>query len=167
MQRCTGRESGAAVLLTLPGAAWSQTAGAGGLGGATAASAPTIASSGIPYKPASADALPGAGTWLGALLACVLLLAGIIWVLRRYGLKGRGDTTSTIIGNWWQPLRQGLAQPAQSRVIERLPLAPHTQLVVVQVQQRRLVLAVNPQQTTCLRDEPWPPDPSTTAPNLS
>lgn len=91
------------------------------------------------FKPESEASWPSAGQWFVAALACALLLAALIWLLRR-----RGSAT----------LPWGTQRSADVVVLERTPLTAHTQLVLVRYAGRRLLLSVGSTGATCLRDDP-------------
>ncbi len=92
----------------------------------------------IPFRSAVTGDLPDPQQWLLAVLGCVLLLAALIFVIRRFGSR----------------LPQLIAQQRHTKVLERTPLAHGAQLVVVEYGERRLLLSVTSSGGTCLRDDP-------------
>lgn len=109
--------------------------------GATGVSVAQEASSAIPFRTVGDSATPGAVQWLLAIGSCAVLLVLLVMLLRRW----RGA---------WRPMR---APGRQLRIVERVAAAPHTQLVVVEYAQRRLLLSIGPAGTSCLRDDPLEP----------
>ena len=111
-----------------------------------APSAPASAAA-LVFKPEAATELPGASQWLMALLLCAVLLAGLLWLLRRHGTAA--------------PLLRAPAGAArQLQLLERLPLAPGTQLLAVRDGERRLLILLGPTGAQCL-PEAAPVPPST------
>lgn len=110
----------AAVLWIKAGVAWGQ------------ASAPTI-----PYRSAVTGDTPDPQQWLLAVFGCALLLAVLIFAIRRVGLRV-----------------PRLAQKRHVRVLERMPLAHGAHLMVVEYGDRRLLLSVTAAGSACLRDDP-------------
>lgn len=100
----------------------------------TAASAPR----GLPFRPESDTALPGAPQWTLAIFACAAALALALWWLRR-----RGHAAP-----WAQPAGRLIT------VLDRTALSPQVNLVAVRYGSRRLLLAVGQTGAQCLRDEP-------------
>jgi hypothetical protein len=98
------------------------------------------AASAIPYRAATSDpAAPTATQWLGVGAACAVLLVVLVVAVRRGAL----------------PSRMGVSKRQHLRVVERLPVAGSgTQLLVVEYEQRRLLLAVAAGHACCLRDDP-------------
>lgn len=98
------------------------------------ASAPSI-----PFRSAVAGESPAPQQWLVAVLGGALLLGGLLYLLRRFG--GR--------------LPRLAATPHRHlKVLERTGLANGVQLVVVEYDQRRLLLAVSATGAVSLRDDP-------------
>lgn len=104
---------------------------------ASAASPGTVASAGLPFRPADDTALPSGSQWGLALVLCLGLLAVLLSLLKR---RHGGQIP-------WQR-EAGLLD-----VVERRSLGPQTQLVVVRYAGRRLLLSVGPTATQCLRDD--------------
>ena len=100
---------------------------------------------GIPYRSTTGSDAPEPQQWLLVIVGCALLLLVIVLLLRRYG--SRLSATSTFA--------------KRVRVMERSVIAHNVQLVVVEYDQRRLLLSVSPAGAHCLRDddvkEPGPP----------
>ncbi len=97
--------------------------------------------SGIPFKAPAADAGPSLAQWSWAVLVCGLALGLALWWLRRRGS--------------WPTATAGSARPLQ--VLQREPLGPGSQLLVVRYGQRQLLLLQGPQGASCIKDEPYEP----------
>jgi flagellar biogenesis protein FliO len=106
------------------------------------------AASGIPFRQEAEAAGPEASQWLLAALACVVSLALLVLVLRRFGFRGNASVSSKA---FWYGM-QGAERSVH--VVERRTLTTNAQLIVVHYQQRKLLLAVGANFATCLRDEP-------------
>ena len=104
------------------------------------ASAPSI-----PYRSTAGSDAPEPQQWLLVIVGCALLLLVIVFLLRRYGSRLPVISTST----------------KRVRLVERAVVAHNVQIVVVEYDQRRLLLSVSPAGAHCLRDddvkEPGPP----------
>lgn len=111
----------AVALWLAVGAAWGQ------------ASAPAI-----PYRSAVTGDTPDPQQWLLAVLGCGLLLAVLIFAIRRFGLR----------------LPRLAVQQRHVKVLERTPLPHGAHLMVVEYGERRLLLSVTAAGSTCLRDDP-------------
>jgi flagellar biogenesis protein FliO len=94
------------------------------------------AASAIPYKVASEGPAFDGPQWLFVVAACGAFLGVALYVLRRFGSR----------------LPLAATTRKRVRVIERTSIAPHTQLVVVEYERRRLLLSVSAGATVCLRD---------------
>jgi hypothetical protein len=108
------------------------------------------AASAIPYRVATSDpAAPTAMQWLGVGAVCAVFLFVLVMAVRR--------------GAW--PLCMGESKRQRLRVVERLPVAGSgTQLLVVEYEQRRLLLAVAAGHACCLRDDPMAERPRSELP---
>ncbi len=91
----------------------------------------------IPYRSAMTGDTPDPQQWLLAVLGCALLLAALIFAIRRFGAR----------------LPRLAAQQRHTKVLERTPLAHGVQLMVVEYGERRLLLSVTAAGSTCLRDD--------------
>jgi flagellar biogenesis protein FliO len=80
---------------------------------------------------------PDPQQWLLAVLGCALLLAGLIFAIRRLGAR-----------------LPRLAAQRRTKVLERTALAHGVHLMVVEYGERRLLLSVTAAGSTCLRDDP-------------
>jgi flagellar biogenesis protein FliO len=118
------RAAAAAFGASAAACAWASTA--------AAASAP------IPFEAEAPAASPSGLQWLLAIITCVVVLAVIVSALRRLG---------------WPLRTPARAQANALAVTHRVHLAHTTQLVTVDYGNRRLLLAVSPTHTTCLRDD--------------
>jgi Flagellar biosynthesis protein, FliO len=98
----------------------------------------------IPFKTEAGTQLPGSGTWLGAVLACLFLLVALLWFLKRHGPK--------IAGRWGTPLARTGSR--RIRIVERTALSAGVWLIAIEYDGRKLLLASGSSHTTCLRDEP-------------
>ncbi|HSW06370.1 flagellar biosynthetic protein FliO [Aquabacterium sp.] len=101
-------------------------------------------SSPIPFKTEAATQLPGSGQWLGAILACLVLLAVLLWFLKRHGPK--------VAARWGTPIARTGGR--RIRIVERTALSAGVSLVAIEYDGRKLLLASGSSHTTCLRDEP-------------
>lgn len=111
----------AVALWVAVGGAWGQ------------ASAPAI-----PYRSPVTGDTPDPQQWLLAMFGCALLLAALIFAIRRFGLR----------------LPRLAVQQRHVKVLERTPLAHGAHLVLVEYDGRRLLLSVTAAGSTCLRDDP-------------
>ena len=92
----------------------------------------------IPYRSAVTGDTPDPQQWLLAVLGSAVLLAALIYAIRRFGAR----------------LPRLAAPKRQVKVIERTALAHGVQLMVVEYGERRLLLSVSAAGSTCLRDDP-------------
>ena len=92
----------------------------------------------IPFRSGMAGDTPEPQQWLLAVLGSAVLLAALIYAIRRFGAR----------------LPRLAAPQRQVKVIERTALAHGVQLMVVEYGERRLLLSVSAAGSTCLRDDP-------------
>ena len=92
----------------------------------------------IPFRSAMAGDTPEPQQWLLAVLGSAVLLAALIFAIRRFGAR----------------LPRLAAPHRHVKVIERTALAHGVQLMVVEYGERRLLLSVSAAGSTCLRDDP-------------
>lgn len=125
------------VTLLLP--AWAMAAQAQ----SQATSKPSTPATALPFRPTTAPTeLPSTGQWLMVVMVLLVVLAAALALLKGFGHR-------LTIGV--------LAKSSKDRcveLVERTPLPPHGQLVVVDYGARRLLLAVGPAHTVCVRDDP-------------
>jgi len=95
----------------------------------------------IPFRSGMAGDTPEPQQWLLAVLGSAVLLAALIYAIRRFGAR----------------LPRLASQQRQVKVLERTALAHGVQLVVVEYGERRLLLSVSAAGSTCLRDDPVSP----------
>lgn len=112
---------------------------------AFAADAPAQAAVSIPFKSVAPEAAQTAGPWE---LVCILGIGAIIALMllvRRRGIK---------LGSFAHLVPLG---SRHIRVLERAPMGSGGQLVVIEYQGRRLLIAIAPGVAQCLRDDAAPP----------
>ena len=91
----------------------------------------------IPYRPASDGASPDPQQWLLVVGACAVLLAAMVFLLRRYGSR----------------FTQVAGAGKRVRVLERSVITGNVQLLVIEYDARRMLLSVSPTGVACLRDD--------------
>jgi hypothetical protein len=92
----------------------------------------------IPFKADKPADLPGAQEWIVGALACMVLLAVLLMLARRFGSRWR-----------WRAHR-----PSAVSVVERTQLTANSHMVVARYRDRELLLVVGPSFASCIRDEP-------------